>query len=90
MTSDAEVQTVRERFAKAEGRQKEMLRATRLHGADTTSKSRVGEWELLVTFRSRKVTLPYGTAVPKHFCSFNGKSTLKNASPCTRLDAQGL
>ena len=56
ITSNAEVQTVRERFATVVGRRKELFRAMRLHGADTTSKSRVGEWELLVTFRSRKVT----------------------------------
>ena len=65
MTSDAEVQTVRERFATVVGRRRELLRAMRLHGIGVTSKSHAGEWFSLVTFSNEKVTLPYGTAVPK-------------------------
>ena len=54
--SDAELQMVRERFAKTKGRRKELFRAMCLHGTGVTSKSHAEEWELLVTFRSRKVT----------------------------------
>ena len=64
ITSNAEVQTVRERFATVVGRRKELFRAARLHGAGVTSKSHAEEWRLLVLFFAEKYISD--TAVPKH------------------------